>query len=172
MSNLIGWLEDLSSRDTKARAILKRSLAFEPGAFPPAYAYVEPFVGTTASDWRRGTLYLVAGVWASHWREGRASSTMSLARAAAKHQSDSGSSSTERRFMNLLEADDEQLPHCLRQMVSLLKDYPIDFEALVSGLLHWNDDGKRTQIQWAREFYQSAQRPMSDDPTSTKGVGL
>ena len=71
------------------------------------------------------------------------------------HQKASGSSSTEGRFINLLDADSDQLPYRLRQMIALLKDQTIDFEDLVKGLLYWNDDRKRTQNTWARDFYRT-----------------
>lgn len=169
MSGLVSWLEDLNARDTKVRAVLRRSLAFEPGAFPPAYPYVEPFVGNSQSNWRRRMLYLTAGLWASHWRQGR-DQPVSLARAAAAHQARTGSTSTERHFINLLDADADQLPHRLRQMVSLLKDQPIDFDELLSGLLHWNDDRKQTQNRWARDYYQAAPILTRDASTSIKGA--
>jgi CRISPR system Cascade subunit CasB len=57
----------------------------------------------------------------------------------------------------LLDADRDQLPHRLRQMIALLKDFPIDFESLLESLIFWNDDRKRTQTRWAREFYRKAQ---------------
>lgn len=155
MSALVDWLEDLNSRDTRVRAVLRRSLAFDPGAYPPAYPYVEPFAGNSQYAWNRRMQYLAAGLWAMHWRLGRGQS-VSLARAAAAHQAvQPGSTSTERRFINLLDADPDQLPHRLRQMVSLLKDHPIDFGELLNGLLDWNDDRKQTQIRWARNFYRA-----------------
>lgn len=169
MSGLVEWLEDLNSRDTRVRAVLRRSLAFEPGAFPTAYPYVEPFVGNSQSRWRRRMLYLTAGLWASHWRQGRAG-PVSLAKAAAAHQARTGATSTERRFINLLDADPDQLPHRLRQMVSLLKDQSIDFDALLSGLLYWNDDQKGTQNRWARDYYQAAPTSTIDESPSTKGA--
>ena len=55
---------------------------------------------------------------------------MSIGKACAVHQSATGSTSTERRFINLLDADTDQLLHRLRQMIALLKDQPIDFDAL------------------------------------------
>ena len=67
----------------------------------------------------------------------------------------SGSTSTERRFITLLDADTDQLPHRLRQLTALLKEQTIDFDALLQGLLFWNDDQKRTQNTWARDFYRS-----------------
>ncbi len=39
MSGFIKWLEDLSERDTKVRAVLRRSLSFDPGKFAAAYPY-------------------------------------------------------------------------------------------------------------------------------------
>ncbi len=54
MSRFIEWLEGLNKKDTKVRAVLRRSLAFEPGTFVPAYPYVEPFVKGESDSWRRG----------------------------------------------------------------------------------------------------------------------
>ena len=154
MSGFIEWLESLNEKDTKVRAILRRSLAFAPGKFVPAYPYVEPFVRDEGNSWRREMHYLVAGAWAAHWREGRLGQPMSLGRACAAQQAVSGSASTERRFINLLDADEDQLPHRLRQMIALLKEQAIDFEELLKRLLYWNDERKRTQNAWARDFYR------------------
>ena len=71
MRRFIEWLEGLNQKDTKVRAVLRRSLAFDPGTFVPAYPYVEPFVKDESNSWRREMHYLVAGLWAAHWQEGR-----------------------------------------------------------------------------------------------------
>lgn len=169
MSGFIQWLEGLNESDTRVRAVLRRSLAFDPGRFVPAYPYVEPFVKNEENSWRREMHYLVAGLWAAHWREGR-SAPMSIGRACAAHQKASGSTSTERRFITLLDADPGQLPHRLRQMIALLKEQAIDFDVLLKGLLYWNDDRKRTQNAWARGFYQSKSTEMEQKPASTDEV--
>lgn len=155
MSEYIAWLEDINTRDTKVRAVLRRSLAFDPGVHIPAFPYIEPFLKGEAEGWRRQMYYLVSGLWAAHWRDDRAAATVSLAKACAQHQIKSGSESTERRFIHLLDADREQLPHRLRQMVALLNEQPIDFQALLNGLLSWNQDNRRIQIAWARDFYRT-----------------
>jgi len=155
MSGLIAWLEQLNETDSKARAMLRRSLAFDPGQHIPAFPYVEPFLKGEETGWRRDMHYLVAALWAAHWREGRVGAALPLARACAAHQIKSASASTERRFISLLDADREQLPHRLRQMVALLGEQPIDFEALLNDLLQWNRDDKRTQNAWARDFYRA-----------------
>lgn len=165
MSGFIDWLEDLNASDTKVRAVLRRSLAFDPGEFPSAYPYVEPFVKDEGNSWRRAIFYLVAGLWAAHWREGRTGSPLPFGKACAVHQMASGSMSTERRFITLLDADRDQLPHRLRQMVALLKEQVIDFDDLLKRLLSWNDDQKRTQNIWARDFYRTMNHEMENEST-------
>jgi CRISPR system Cascade subunit CasB len=155
MSGFIEWLEKLNKKDTKVRAVLRRSLAFDPGEFPAAFPFVEPFLKNEDNPWRRQMLYLVAGLWAAHWRKDRSGAPIPLGKACAVYQEKSKSTSTERRFITLLDADPDQLPHRLRQMVALLKDQNLDFEALLTGLLCWNNDQKRTQNQWARDYYRN-----------------
>jgi CRISPR system Cascade subunit CasB len=166
MSEYIAWLEDMNTRDTKVRAVLRRSLAFDPGVHAPAFPYVEPFLKGATEDWRRQMHYLVAGLWAAHWSEGRAAATVSLAKACAQHQINSGSASTERRFINLLDADREQLPHRLRQMIALLNEQSIDFQALLNDLLYWNSPDKNVQNAWARAFYRTL-NPIEATETET-----
>lgn len=169
MSEFIDYLEARSEKDTEVRATLRRSLAFSPGTFVPAYPYVEPFV-REANNWRRQAHYLVAGLWAAQWREGKQGQAVPIGKACAAHMQATGSSSTERRFINLLDADADQLPHRLRQIVALLKDQPIDFEALLKGLLYWNDDAKHTQNNWARDFYRSLDFEWQDEPAPKEEV--
>lgn len=155
MNGFIDWLEGLNEKDTKVRAVLRRSLAFDPGLYVPAYPYVEPFVRCEDNWWRREVFYLVAGLWAAHWCESTKGMPLSLGRACAAYQTASGSTSTESRFIALLDADQDQLPHRLRQMIYLLKEQDIDFDDLLKKLLYWNDDQKRSQTDWAREFYRN-----------------
>ncbi len=165
MSNFIDWLEKLSVSDTRVRAILRRSLAFKPGTFFQAAPYVEPFLKNEDNQRKRETYYLVAGLWALHWRENRDEFLVSIGAACGTLDrenrkrmsvSDPGKlTSTEKRFMALLDSDYEQLPHRLRQMVALLKEQPIDFGDMLKRLLYWNEDLKRSQNTWARDFYRS-----------------
>lgn len=150
MSGFIAWLEKLNKSDTKVRAVLRRSLAFDPGQYVPAFPYVEPFIKGEDKPWRREMFYLVAGLWAMHRHEGQRGQPIPFGRACAVHQT----ASAERRFIALLDADRDQLPHRLRQMVALLKEQPLDFDGLLLGLLDWHDDRKRTQNAWARDFYR------------------
>lgn len=170
MNGFIEWLEVLNEKDTKIRAVLRRSLAFDPGKFTPAYPYVEPFLKDEENFWRRDMFYLVAGLWANHWRVGRAGVPMTFGRACAAYQVTSGSTSTERRFITLLDADIDQLPHRLRQMVALLKEQSIDFGDLLNRLFYWNDDQKRIQNIWARDFYRDLNHETNTKPNTDKEI--
>ena len=165
MNGFIDRLESLNEKDTKMRAVLRRSLAFDPGAYVPAYPYIEPFVKDEDNLWRREMFYLVAGLWASHWRERQKGQQITIGKACAAYQTTSGSTNTERRFINLLDADVEQLPHRLRQVIALLKDQMIDFNHLLKSLLNWKDDRKRTQNAWARDFYRNMNHEMETETT-------
>lgn len=176
MSGFIERLEDLARKDTRVRAVLRRSLAFAPGTFVPAFPYVEPFLKGDDSFWRREMFYLIAGVWATHWREGRTGAPISLSRACVAYQAAKHSASIERRFITLLDADQDQLPHHLRQLVALLKDYNLDFASMLwdektkTGLLNWNDPRKRTQSSWAREYYREKE-PETETETLSATTG-
>jgi CRISPR system Cascade subunit CasB len=166
MRRFIDWLEGLNEKDTRVRAVLRRGLSFAPGEYVPAFPYVEPFIKSDATRWQRQVYHLVAGLWASHWREGRSSAPLTIGRACAAHQAASGSTNTERRFIALLDADLDQLPHRLRQMIALLKEQPLDFDALLNDLLYWNNDQKRTQHVWARDFYQNSNEGLNTKTTT------
>lgn len=165
MNEFIRWLEKLNEGNTRVRAVLRRSLAFEPGHYPPSYPFVEPFVRDQDTSWRRQMLYLVAGLWAMHWREGSREAAMPIGKACALHQVASGSTSAEYRFITLLDSDGDQLSHRLRQMVALLKDYSIDFTSLLRDIIYWNDDRKRTQQSWARDFYRNLHQESEESNT-------
>ncbi|MEF8718136.1 MAG: type I-E CRISPR-associated protein Cse2/CasB [Candidatus Accumulibacter necessarius] len=157
ITHLIG----LKDRERGAFAHLKRSLGFDPGAYPPAYPYVERFVGADkhADDPRRQALYLTAGLFAFHpmHHEG-ASFAAALGRLGRSRESES----IEKRFVALLGAEPESLPTLLRQSVSLLAadgigcDYVSLLDDLARWFDHWNLEARdRLRQHWARDFYRA-----------------
>jgi CRISPR system Cascade subunit CasB len=155
MNRFVEWLEQLNETDSRVRAVLRQSLSFEPGEYIPAFCHIEPLLKGEEKYWQRRMLYLVAGLWAMHWRLDRSGIPISIGKACAAHQKATDSTSTEKRFIALLDSDDDQLPHRLRQMISLLKKQHIDFTGLLKGLTRWQDERKRVQQAWARDYYQN-----------------
>ena len=155
MSTIIETLESMAQKESKVRAVLKRSLAFEPGGYPPAFPYVEIRLGANDNHWKRTVYYLVAGLWAQHWKESSSTGQNLSTACGSLYIEKDRSPSVEGRFIALLDADEGQLTHRLRQMVSLLKDYSIDFDALLKDLLSWTHPDKFVQIRWAKAFYRT-----------------
>ncbi len=153
MSTIIESLEDMVKKESKVRAVLKRSLFFAPGTYPPAFPYVEPRLSGDDNRWRRMVYYLVAGLWARYWREPNGIRQNLPSACGALYVKSERSANTEKRFIALLDADEGQLAYRLRQVLSLLKDYRIDFDALLMDLFSWNHPDKSVQIRWARDFY-------------------
>ena len=83
MTTFIPWLEALAARHPKARADLRRSLAFAPGTYIAAFPYIEPFLLGNPSAWHRQAIYLTAGLWALHHRPSPNTPRLSLAKACA-----------------------------------------------------------------------------------------
>ena len=157
MTGIVEWLEKVNQQDTRLKAELKRSIAFVPGTYPRAFPYIEPWTSSRKlGENQRSTYYLIAGLWAIHWREGFHSPGVSLGKACLAYKSEKSASSMDIRFTNLLEADEKQLPNRLRQMIGLLKDINVDFELLLSDVLSWTTDDKRVQIRWAREYFSAS----------------
>jgi CRISPR system Cascade subunit CasB len=153
----IEHLKKTAEQNRAARATLRRSLSFPPGEWPPAFPYVEPFCareGNEKMDWRRRMLYLIAGLWAAAGPAGPGKESLApLGQAVRWYADKHDSASTEKRFIALLDADPDQLPHRLRQMCALLKEYSLDFAAMLDGLLYWNFPERRTRTRWARHYY-------------------
>jgi CRISPR system Cascade subunit CasB len=65
------------------------------------------------------------------------------------------SSSVEKRFVALLNADEEDLPNHLRQIISLLKsnEMPVNWHELLRGIKQWNHPNRKIQREWAKEFW-------------------
>lgn len=146
-------LRTLAKGDRGALATLRRSLAFDPGTWPAAFRYVEPFLGQdeVLPD-RRRAAYLAAGLFAMHPDHAEG---VSLGRAFGNLARKRQSGSIESRFLALLSADETELPNRLRQAVSLLKSdgLALDWALLRKQLGNWNAPARFVQQAWARDYY-------------------
>ena len=147
-----------------AMAALRHSLAFSPGAYFPAYPFVERFVPKEAHarDATRLSLYVVASLFALHPKKGSLSLASGLGALMHARKSDS----IEKRFISLLGADPESLPNYLRQCVSLMAadGQALNYSPLLEDIAVWMNphvnpewrDGIRQR--WARDFYRAIQQ--------------
>jgi CRISPR system Cascade subunit CasB len=154
----------VASLDRAALATLRHSLSFAPGTWPHAFPIVEPFVAS-APPARRAIAYLVAGLMA--WSRGTEPGDGDMGAACARLRSASDSGSIERRFLDLLDADRDALPHRLRQMVALMASKSITpaWSELIRDLAAWDHPDRYVQQRWARSFYRS-DAEADDDETS------
>jgi len=154
------WLEALKGKKAwrPARAALRRSLAFPPGAYPKAMPYVEPFIWEADRERNeqeahyleeREAYYLVAALYAL--KDGAHQKGRTLARALREKARKSNS--VEKRFQALLDADRDQIAFRLRQAVALVEG-GLDFAQLLADLVKWFDfKGLWVRARWAKEFY-------------------
>lgn len=158
------FVSHVAALDPGAKAALRRSLAFPPGTWPGAFPYVERWVPRDSGGWERTVYYLIAGLQALS----RSSSNHGdLGRATKRLQEKTESGSVEQRFLALLDADEEQLPQRLRQLITLLSSHDIapDWARLRRDLLRWNHQDRYVQQRWARSYYgASTEEPGSDQP--------
>lgn len=77
--------------------------------------------------------------------------SLRTARARAKQNAEG----FDRRFAALLDADENQLPFRLRQLISLHKstDTQVAWGALLNDLTNWTHPGRFVQENWARHYY-------------------
>jgi CRISPR system Cascade subunit CasB len=172
--SFVSYLVGLKEIDRGALAHLRRSLGFDPGAYPPSYPYVERFVGADrhADDPRRKAMYLAAGLFALHPAH---QAGVSVATALCKVARARESASIEQRFIALLGAEPESLPNLLRQTVSLLAadNQAFDYVGLVDDLARWlepkNPEARdRLRQRWARDFYRAYAFSTTSDVEATE----
>lgn len=188
----------LRQRSTPADLARMRRGLDAPGAevVPLVEGFLGRIQNEREDRWERNCYYLVAGLWAStvssseleQFRKddkddeeesevsqsdegsvnkgyrrtlGHAIAQLYLAREQSK--------SIEQRFIALLDADEEQLPYRLRQMVRLIKSQDgirIHWSELLRDLLAWKRERKPVQQKWAGAFYRTVAQ---EEPISMEG---
>lgn len=175
------FVSELAQLDRGDLAGLRRSLGGdERGAYWLEGLYVRSGYGEAKAH-EKEALGLVAGLYAlkppsrDDKEEGQeAEQEQAEAKAAAPapsigvlmgrlYTAQGARPSTEKRFLALLDADRDGLPHHLRQAVTLLatENLTPDWTQLVGDLLYWGD---RVRRRWARDFYGEIYREARKTP--------
>jgi CRISPR type I-E-associated protein CasB/Cse2 len=70
-----------------------------------------------------------------------------------------GKQQREKRFIDLLDTDAEELPYKLRQAISLIArdTVGLDWVRLIRHLAHWDHPDRWVQKEWARGFWAAAE---------------
>ena len=171
------FIMHLQKLDRKGYAELRRSLGSKPGYYMPAIPYVEPFAVSLKYDTHKKAVYLFAGLFclANRPLEGSEAAKQTAGNLGSSignlYLAKDKSGSIEKRFIRLLDADSEQLPGRLRQMVTLLtsNNIGINWERLLEDLLNWYQPSKSVQHNWARQFYMQEKNVNSLEESNTSG---
>jgi len=147
---LILYLESLAGEtalDRGALAKLRRAL-YDP---LEAYPVILPYLPENVSEYELNLYALLAALFSINPHTAPDGNMGAHMRLAAGEQIEA----TERRFVNVLRANAEDLPVLLRQSVSYLrsKDVAVNWEQLRRNLLAWNDAERYVQKNWARSFW-------------------
>jgi len=163
--------------DSRARGILaklRRGVGKEPGTDSDAYPFVVPRLPQRERQHR--DYYTVAALLALHPMntqppEGpktrhNMGTTMRLAAIAAHGVGEIEGSSTERRFVAMLDSHRDELEDHLRHAIRLARsrEVPVNYLQLLKDLGRWNLEGRRVQRAWAAQFWG---RHTTDNVTET-----
>jgi CRISPR system Cascade subunit CasB len=136
--------------DAGAMAALRRGIGHGLADIDPA---VMPYV-TRFMDADEGPelFALLGNLYAKHPQHTANAENLGAALARAM-----ASDSQERRFHSLLAARGDELVTRLREAVSLLAsaEQPLDYVRLYQDLAGWEDDQRKVQMGWAREFWRN-----------------
>lgn len=155
--SFIVFLERVLKRDDRTvLAHLRRGLGKEPGTALEMFPYVARF----AQNSYRGdenAVFIIASLFGLYptysWKPTEQIKYNNLGKSMSFLKDESGS--IERRFVALLNAELEDLPNHLRQIISLLKskDTPVNWHELLLGVKQWNRSDRKIQREWAKAFW-------------------
>lgn len=177
----IKYLEGLVKRqDRAALAHLRRGLGKPPKSSMEMYPYLGRFMsddtGKKKTNHRReNAVFIVAALFA-YYPDAK-TNIGNLGASLRRLTDDSDSKSIEKRFVALLNAEADELPYYLRQIIGLLKSneksVAVNWEQLFKDIQNWNSDSRRVQNDWARQFWGNSNNENNQEkPTNSEGENL
>lgn len=149
---LIVYLKGLVKRqDRAALANLRRGLGRPPMSAMEMYPYLGQFLSHETKPRYENAVFIIAALFAYYHDAPGVNGNLGASLRQLKDQSDS----IEKRFVALLNGDEEDLPYYLRQTIGLLKskDVGVNWERLLSDVQNWSSDKRFVQKNWARSFW-------------------
>lgn len=175
------FISRLERLDTAGRARLKRNagrtINESRNVFDVFFAIMPQTI--TRDQEKAETYFLVATLYAFGTRRDSlrpGNPPRSLGASLRRIRGDGGDerrSSLDKRVEALLEADREQLPFRLRQIVSLLKanEVAVNWPQLLRDILWWESPLRSVQRRWAEDFYVGAyELPTSSIPAESEST--
>ena len=148
----IRYLKSLEKRqDRAALAHLRRGLGKPPKSSMEMFPYLGQFLSHETKHNYENAVFIVAALFAYY--PGAQSNIGNLGASVRKLKDDSDS--IEKRFVALLNAEAEDLPYYLRQIIGLLKsnDIAVNWERLFKDIQNWSGDKRYVQQKWAGQFW-------------------
>jgi CRISPR system Cascade subunit CasB len=153
VSRFVAHLRQLADKDDRAAlAKLRRGLGKPPGSALETLSVVQPRLPNGLQHREENACFLAASLFADHSQPGGGGN---LGRAFALLAQKRQAESLEKRFVALLNADEDDLPDHLRHAVSLLRSegIAIDWACLIDDIQQWSHPNRFVQRQWARDFW-------------------
>ena len=171
----LGRLKSISNPDNPDRgtlAQLRRGLGGDPTDILLRIGWV--FAGIP--DNRGGQLdkaILFAGLYSLGWNKIPQEKDLSLGRAMADFANSQQSDGTSKRFVGLVATSSEDLPHKLRQVITLIspKVSGLDWERLLRELMQWDHPDRFVQRNWAGDFWNNLKKNQDSSDYETLESG-
>lgn len=174
----------LETLDTGGRARLKRNAGRTLNESRDVYQVFFANLPYGIQEWDQENYFLIATLYAFGTRRENPrpanpprSLGASLRRVRQQIQGDGGADrqiSLDKRVETLLDADREQLPFRLRQIISLLAAYnvAIDWRRLLRDVRAWDHEVRFVQLAWARDYFAASSETSDEiaDPTTVSSA--
>ena len=150
---LIRYLKNLEKppKDSAALANLRRGLGKPPKTAMEMFPYLGQFLSHETKHNYENAVFIVAALFAYYPDAPPNVGNLGASLRQLKGDSDS----IEKRFVALLNAEAEDLPYYLRQIIGLLraKEIAVNWEQLFKDVQNWNSDKRFVQRNWAERFW-------------------
>jgi CRISPR system Cascade subunit CasB len=101
--------------------------------------------------WALESALLVAGLFA--WAKGNCRDERDTNFGKAFGSGVDATGKRQKRFIDLLDTDGDELPYKLRQAIALMDGTSLDWIKLIYDIKNWNEPERYVQKEWARGFW-------------------